>query len=429
MAAAAPVEVMKLIDVLAGGTVAYRKSVRGHTLSGMTEAEIRVSDWSPLAPDDDKTYARTFAELRNTCPVAWSEDFGGFWALLKHADITSACKRPGTFSSAPQFTVPHLDLGFPWLPLQSDPPNNVTYRSPLLPFLAKPKVAELVPQIRQIALNLIEPLRDRDSFDASIDFAQPFAGEALCQALHLPESMWAEFRRWTSSIAQAFSEGNLELILEISNAVADYVKHEAKARAEDPGDDLMSALLATRVDGRELTLTELHGYYMLLTSAGHDTSANSLGHALNHLGSHPEHRARLIEDPSLTPGAVDEIIRFYGPLIGLGRRAVEDVEVGGRTIRAGDQVALVWASAARDEDQFDQANEFILDRPATRNVSFGFGTHYCIGADLGRTQIRVAIDEFLKVFPDFHVEGDVERTVWPTQGIRSLPVIVDGAGR
>src|SRR5271167_1021018 len=88
------------------------------TQSGMTEAETRVSDWSPLAPDDDKTYGRTFTELRNTCPVAWSEDFGGFWALLKHDDIVSACKKPGTFSSAPQFTVPHLDLGFPWLPLQ-----------------------------------------------------------------------------------------------------------------------------------------------------------------------------------------------------------------------------------------------------------------------------------------------------------------------
>jgi cytochrome P450 len=380
-----------------------------------------------LAPDADGTYAQTFADLRKGCPVAWTEDFGGFWALLKHADIASACKKPGTFSSGPQFTVPHLDLGFPWIPLQSDPPEHTNYRSPLLPFLAKSRVAELVPELREIARNLLEPLRGRDRFDASTEFAQPFAGEALCLALRVPESMWAEFRSWTSNIVQAMSDGNLQLLLDVSNAISEYVTIEAEERTKNPGDDLMSALLKVRVDGRPLTQKELHGYYMLLTSAGHDTSANSLGHALNHLGAHPEHRARLIADPGLTAGAVDEIIRFYGPLIGLGRRAVQDVEVGGRTITAGEQVALVWASASRDEDQFERANEFILDRPPTRNVSFGFGTHYCVGADLGRTQLRIAIDAFLEAFPDFHVEGDVRRTIWPTQGIRSVPVVVDPA--
>ncbi|WP_428338991.1 cytochrome P450 [Mycobacterium sp.] len=394
----------------------------------MTRAEERHSDWSPLAPDIDGTYAQTFADLRKGCPVAWTEDFGGFWALLKHADIASACKNPGTFSSGPQFSVPHLDLGFPWIPLQSDPPDHTSYRSPLLPFLSKSRVAELAPELRKIARSLLEPLRGRGRFDASTEFAQPFAGEALCLALRVPESMWAEFRGWTSNMVQALSDGNLELLLDMSNAISKYVTREAEKRAKNPGDDLMSALLEVRVDGRPLTQKELHGYYMLLTSAGHDTSANSLGHALIHLGTHPEHRARLIADPDLTAGAVDEIIRFYGPLIGLGRRAVQDVEVGGRTINAGEQVALVWASASRDEDQFEHANEFILDRPPTRNVSFGFGTHYCVGADLGRTQLRIAIDAFLDVFPDFDVEGDVGRTIWPTQGIRSVPVVVATAG-
>ncbi|WP_211287416.1 cytochrome P450, partial [Mycobacterium saskatchewanense] len=369
-------------------------------------------------------YARTFTELRQKCPVAWSEDFGGFWSLLKHSDIAMACKKPAIFSSAPQFTVPHLDLGFPWLPLQSDPPDHQNYRGPLQPFLSKGAVAELVPRLRELALNLLEPLRSKDRFDASVEFAQPFAGEALCLALRIPEDTWAEFRQWTSSIVRAFSEGNLELILSVSDSIAEYVKREAALRRENPGDDLMSALLTARVNGRQLNDTELHGYYMLLTSAGHDTSANSLGHALIHLAENPEHRVRLLADPGLTAGAVDEIVRFYGPLIGLGRCATQDVEVGNRTIRAGEQVALVWASAARDEDQFERANEFILDRKPTRNVSFGFGTHYCVGADLGRMQIRVAIDEFLKAFPDFYVDGGITRTLWPTQGIRSIPLAV-----
>ena len=239
--------------VLADGTIGYRKRLRRKKLGAMTEAQTRVSDWSPLAPDEDMSYAQTFTDLRQKCPVAWTEDFGGFWSLLKHDDITSACKRPGTFSSAPQFTVPHLDLGFPWLPLQSDPPDHQNYKAPLLPLLAKSKVTELVPRLREIAISLIEPLRDLESFDASRDFAQPFAGEALCLALRVPESMWAEFRSWTSSIVQAMTEGNLQLLLDVSNAVADYVTRESAARTENPGDDLMSALLQARVNGQSLT--------------------------------------------------------------------------------------------------------------------------------------------------------------------------------
>jgi hypothetical protein len=122
----------------------------------MTDSETRVSDWSPLEPDEDKTYGETFAELRSRCPVAWGDDFGGFWALLKHEDIATACKKPKIFSSAPQFSVPHLNLGFPWLPLQTDGPQHQNYKSPLVPFLTKPKVTELVPGLTELAVNLIE---------------------------------------------------------------------------------------------------------------------------------------------------------------------------------------------------------------------------------------------------------------------------------
>jgi cytochrome P450 len=384
----------------------------------------RTSDWSPLVTDPDGTYAETFKDIRGRCPVAWSDDFGGFWALTKHDDVVAACKKPAVFSSAPQFTVPHLDLGFPWLPLQADPPAHTAYRAVLAPFLAKPRIQAMAPQFRELARNLIEPLRAQSEFDASMDFAQPFAGEALCLALNVPEDMWAEFRSWTSNIVTAFSTGNLPLILEVSNAVSDYVTREIKDKTDHPGDDLMSAMLAARVEGRQLTQPEIHGYYMLLTSAGHDTSANSLGQALLHLAQHPDDAARLRAEPEVIPRAVEEIVRFYGPLIGLGRQAVQDVEIRGRQIKAGEQVALVWAAAARDEDQFPDANTFILDRPVTRSVSFGFGTHYCVGADLGRVQLAVAIEEFLTAFPSFELSGEIGRTIWPTQGIRNVPVRV-----
>ncbi|WP_019873368.1 cytochrome P450 [Sporichthya polymorpha] len=384
----------------------------------------KTADWSPLVPDADGTYAARFKDMRERCPVAWSDDFGGFWALTKHEDIVKACKDPGTFSSQQQFAVPHLDLGFPWLPLQSDPPDHGPYRQVLTPFLSKPRIQGFEPRLRELARALIEPLRERETFDASEEFAQPFAGEALCLALNIPEDMWSEFRSWTWNISTAFSTGNVPLILEVAASVRSYVEREIKDKTDNPGDDLMSAFLATRINGRSLTSTEIHGYYMLLTSAGHDTSANSLGHALHHLAHHPEHAARLRAEPELIPRAVEEIVRFYGPLIGLGRTCTKDIELRDRTIKAGEQVALVWAAAARDEDQFEDADTFVLDRPVTRSVSFGFGAHYCVGADLGRVQIAAAIREFLDAFSEFAPNGDVVRTIWPTQGFRSIPVRV-----
>lgn len=381
-----------------------------------------VSDWDPTDSAVVADYVGAFAELRSRCPVAWSDAWGGFWAVSSFDTVSQVCRDPKTFNNADQWSVPNLDLGVPWLPLQSDPPAHSRYRAVIAPYLVKSRVRTLEPALRSIAQKLIVPLASRGTFDGAADFTQPFAGQALCIALNLPVDFWSRLYDWNRNIIRAFRTADGELLGSVLADISTYVAQESEARRADPGDDLMSALLRTDFDGRPLSPQEMAGFYLLLMSAGHDTASNSLGHALVHLAEHPEHRARLRAEPELLPNAVEEIIRYYAPLLALGRRSTEDVEVGGRQVRKGDQVALLWGPASQDPERIADGSEFHLDRPLSKHLSFGLGTHYCVGAELGRLQLRIAIEEFLAAFDSFEVTGPTEKTSWPTNGYLKIPM-------
>jgi cytochrome P450 len=241
----------------------------------------------------------------------------------------------------------------------------------------------------------------------------------------MPSDHWMLFRRWAYDINQASSTNDMALFGQVVGEVFGYVDNEVRIRTAEPGDDLMSALLATKIDGRDLSVEELRGYYMLLISAGHDTVANSLAHVVYHLATHPDDRARLAADHGLIPVAVEEIIRYYPALLALGRQVVADTEMFGCPMRRGDQVALVWGSATRDESHFDHADEFVLDRKPNDHAAFGHGVHFCIGAELARIQLKVAAEELLDAHPDFHVSGALDPSMWPTNGHRTLPITFD----
>ena len=387
------------------------------------------SDWNPAAPAVVADYMGAFAEMRAKCPVPWSDIWGGFWSLTTHRDIEHACRHPELFSNGPQMTVPNLDLGFKWLPLQSDAPDHAAYRSVLQPFLHRGHMREIEPVLRERARARLELLAAQGEVDAALDFAYPFAAEALCLAFNVSEEHWLRFRNWATDIVGAFRTVDILALQAVLADILAFVRSEVDARTADPGDDLMSALLAHRMDGRPLTEAELHGYFALLVSAGQNTASDSIGHAVNHFAHHPEHRALLRERPELVPSAVEEIVRYYPPLLALARNAAADVEIGGRCIHAGDQIAMVWASAARDETQYPASEEFIIDRPPTRSLSFGLGPHYCVGADLGRMQLRIAVEEILAAWPDFEVTGEPLMTTWPANGYQSLPITIRVSAR
>jgi len=379
-------------------------------------------DWDPMDPAVGADYVAAFKDLQKRCPVPWSDQFGGFWSAMTYADIADVCMHPDRFQNAEQFTVPHLDLGIPWLPLQSDAPRHQQYRGVLQPKLAKRRMLTLESDMRELARTLLEPLAERGSFDGAADLAQPFAGQALCLALNFPRSFWNTFFGWNRGITKAMQTADLALLQSVLGDISGYVATEVRARRDEPGEDFLSTLLATRIDGRELTEQEIVGYYLLLMSAGHNTSADSLSHAIVHLARHPEDRARLRAEPEILPNAVEEIVRFYSPLLALGRRVGQDTELGGRELKAGDQVAVVWAAASHDTDHLADADEFRLDRPVAKHLSFGLGAHYCVGAELGRLQLRIAIEELLSHFDAFTITGELVKTTWPTNGYLSVPL-------
>jgi hypothetical protein len=381
-----------------------------------------AQDWDPMDPAVGADYIAAFKDLQKRCPLPWSDQFGGFWSAMTYEDITEVCRNPDRFRNTEQFTVPHLDLGIPWLPLQSDAPQHQQYRRVLAPKLAKSTVLGLDSKMRELARALLEPLTGRDTFDGAADFAQPFAGQALCLALNFPSSFWGTFFGWNADITKAMQTADLALLQSVLAGITDYVSTEVKARADDPGEDFLGTLLNTPIDGRPVTLNEIVGYYLLLMSAGHNTASDSLGHAIVHLADHPEDRARLRSEPEVLPNAVEEIVRFYGPLLALGRRVGQNTTLGGREVKAGDQLAVVWAAAAHDTTHVPDADQFVLDRPLAKHLSFGLGPHYCVGAELGRLQLRVAIEELLAHFEDFTITGEAVKTPWPTNGYLSIPL-------
>jgi cytochrome P450 len=389
----------------------------------MTSTCPHQQDWDPMDPAVVADYIGTFKGLQQQgCPVPWSDQFGGFWSAMSYDAVAEVCRNPERFRNAPQFTVPHLDLGIPWLPLQSDPPQHGQYRSVLAPKLAKKKVLELEDGVRELARTLLKPLVEKPNFDAAAEFAQPFAGQALCLALNFPPSFWNRFFGWNAGIAKAMQTADLPLLQSVLADITEYVSGEVEARKDDPGEDFLGTLLTTPIDGRAVTQPEIIGYYLLLMSAGHYTSSDSLSHAIVHLSQHPEDRARLRAEPGILPNAVEEIVRFYSPLLALGRQVGVDTTLAGQEVKAGDQVAVVWAAAGHDTTHLPDADQFKLDRPLTKHLSFGLGTHYCVGAELGRLQLRIAIEELLAHFEDFEIVGETVKTPWPTNGYLSIPL-------
>ncbi|MCP4908311.1 MAG: cytochrome P450 [bacterium] len=206
--------------------------------------------------------------------------------------------------------------------------------------------------------------------------------------------------------------------------VARYFAGFIEERRKRPQDDLISILLAIDVNGRSLTQGELIGFGFLLLVAGHETTTNLISNALILLDQYPEARAKLLADPSLIPGAIEECLRFEAPVQGLARTTTRAVELHGQTIPADEMVLLLYGSANRDERKFEVPERFDVTRKPNEHLSFGFGSHFCLGSGLARLEGRVAFEELLARVPDYHLRSDsVERmTSGPIRGAVRLPV-------
>jgi cytochrome P450 len=393
-----------------------------------------VVDWATDFDHTDETWVADpypiWDELRGACPVAHSDRYGGVWLPTRHADVAAIANDAEHFSSRSVVVTPHrppVELAPEGIapPISSDPPFHAEARRMLLPAFSPQNIAKVEPPTRAHCAELLEDLRDRDVIDAAEEYAQHIPVRAIANMLGLPEADGDMFRGFVHHVIEGVTLPFEERIGGFQ-ALFDYLQGHILDHMENPRDDLISFLLASELNGERLDPFHVARTIALLLLAGIDTTWSAIGASLWHLAGTPSDRERLVASPALIPTAVEEMLRAYAPVT-MARLVRDDVEFEGCPMKAEEWILLSFPAANRDPAFFDRADEVIIDRQPNRHAAFGLGVHRCAGSHLARMEIRVALEEWLRVFPSFHLAdpGAVRWSAGQVRGPRVLPVRID----
>lgn len=376
-------------------------------MTDVYEFDPAVSFFSPDVADDPHP---TYRKLRETCPVTRAT-MGDIPMVLisRYEDINWALRHPEHFTSAGGA----LDLGEqPLIPLELDPPEHTKYRRLLSPEFVPREIGKLEPEIRRIVRGLIDTVAGRGSCNFHEEIATPLPSQIFMALMGLPREDLPRFLRWRDdSIRPDVEPGDFEGAQRIrartASEISDYFRTMIARLREEPSDTLLSRIVHSTVDGRELTEAELLGISHLLLLGGLDTVTATLDCMVAYLAGHPEQRRRLVEDPSLIPTAVEELLRWLTPVMAIPRSIKEDVTMAGVELQAGDGVMLVLGAGNEDETEFtDPAVD--LARHPNRHLAFGGSNHSCLGAHLARLELRVALEELHRRIPDYRIPEGTE---------------------
>lgn len=404
-------------------------------MNPMSDAETKetAADWDPLSPEALADPTAEHARLRAEHPVARSERWEGFWALTRYDDIVRVTQDPETFSSLkasiPASTQPEDPVRGP---LEVDPPAHAPYRALLNPYFAPRQIRRLEPEIRAIAAELLDGAIAAGTVDVVAEVAFPMPVRVLCAFLGLPPEDGMQLKYWANEVIRGAREGDRDAHRAANEAMYDYVRQvirDRRANPRDPESDLTSGLLGSTLGGEPLSEEQVAGTLRLLFAAGHGTTTNGIGNCISYLAQHPQEQEMLRERPEMIPNAVEEILRVWSPSRALGRVATRDVDLHGRRIRAGEKVALVWASGNRDESVFDEADTVRIGRKPNKHIAFGNGIHTCLGAPLARAELKILVEELLARTESFEPAGAPQMAGWPHVGPESLPVSFRAAAR
>jgi cytochrome P450 len=388
-----------------------------------------VRDW---ATDFDHRDARwvenpypIWDELRARCPVARSERFqDGAYFASRYADVREIAYDSEHFSSRRVIVREKKIPPQPAPPITSDPPEHTPARKLLLPAFTPQAIARLEPRTRDLCRELLDAIGSATTCDAAVDYAQHIPVRLIAHMLGVPEKDGDLFRRWIHLVLEV-GIGDEKVILPALQEMSAYFGEEIGRRGAHRGDDLISFLLDARMDGQPLSQAHLIGTLRLLLIAGIDTTWSGIGASLWHLATHPEDRRRLVADPSLMPTAIEEFLRAYAPVT-MAREVVKETTVGGCPFKEKGQVLLSFPAANRDPAEFADADKVLIDRAENRHAAFGLGRHRCLGSNLARLEMTVAIVEWLARFPDFRL-ADGAQVTWSegtVRGPRRLPVVL-----
>jgi cytochrome P450 family 142 subfamily A polypeptide 1 len=384
--------------------------------------DVDLLDGDFYAGDPFPTYAR----LRADAPAYW--DAGNqLWGVSRYADVVAIEKDPQRFCSA-EGSRPGMSREMTTTSMidRDDPRHNVQRRLVYKGFTPK-RVGQHELHVRELVTHLIDKVAPRGECDFVHDLAAPLPMIVIAEMLGARPEDWHLLQEWSDKLVQLgggpryMNDERMAAVF----AFYDYTTPILAARKGRPTDDLISILAHAEIDGSGLSDEELLSESLLLLIGGNETSRNAMTGAMDLVSRHPDQWRLLRDEPSRLPVAVEEFLRYVTPILNMARTATVDVELHGRTIRAGDKLLLMYSSANRDEGVFDAPETFDITRDPNPHVAFGFGTHFCLGASLARMEIRVMYEELLRRLPDIHVVPghDVRWTPGAfVRGIDRLPV-------
>lgn len=390
-----------------------------------------VTDWANDFDHMDAQWVEDpyaiWDDLRQRCPVAKTERYGGVYLPTRMADIRDAAYDTDHFSNRRPVVRAHTPtVPLPTPPISSDPPHHKPARMLLLPAFTPQAIAPFIPVTQRICSELLDAIGTAPTCDAAVQFAQHVPVRVIAAMLGVPEGDGDLFRHWIHIMLDETvrdTPDSAERFAQISGEMDAYFRRHVEARTSHDGSDLISFLLRARFAGRELTERHFYGTLRLLLIAGIDTTWSSIGAALWHLARTPDDRRRLAREPDLMPTAVEELLRAYAPVV-MARQVRQDTELAGCPMQAGKMLMLNFPAANRDPEVFPEPNRVILDRQDNRHVTFGLGIHRCAGSNLARMELQVALTEWLKRFPEFTLDP-TQAVVWSAgqvRGPRKLPL-------
>jgi cytochrome P450 len=379
-----------------------------------------------------------YQQLREKDPVALLVDPHRqmpFWLVTRYRDVVELA-RDSRFTNDPFKLPEEVQTKFRGGPSQrlnrhlltQDPPDHTRLRTLVSKSFTPRRIEDLRPRITALCAELLGAMRTQGSADFIEAFAFPLPITIIAELLGVPPEDRPQFRGWTHTFFSPPAQGGMERIREALDRFLQYLEELITLRREQPRDDLISDLLAVEEQGDRLSHDELLSMIYLLLVAGHETTVNLLTNGTLELLRQPEQLQRLCAQPALIPSAVEEMLRYCGPLeLSMARFAREDLELHGRTIRANELVRMDFLAANRDPEQFPEPDRFDVARTPNKHVAFGHGIHFCLGAPLARLETTLAFEAMLELLPRMRLAVPPEQLAWRTsaqvRGVLQLPLV------
>jgi cytochrome P450 len=384
---------------------------------------VDVDHTSPEYAQDAEAITR---DLRERCPVAYSEHHGGYWLITGYESFARGMRDDETFSSFHSAEavdgITYGGVNIPEAPYQNaliemDPPEWNVFRRILNPVFAPPRVDRLRPQLVEFTTDCIDRVVESGEIDFVLDLANPVPAMGTLLILGLPLDDWEKYAEPAHEVVYT-RPGTPEFQKAVDGQawMFETLYKEIAARRDAPRDDVLSQLITAEVDGRSLTNEEIVSMLGTVINGGVDTTTSLLSNAVEYLDRDRDTRRLLIDDPSLIPTATEEFLRYFSPVQAFSRTVAREVELDGQPLEPGDRVLMCFGSANRDESEFPNADEFIPGRFPNRHVAFGLGKHRCIGSTFARHEFTAMLEQVLLRMPDYEIDRDATEK-YPSVGI------------